>query len=71
MLIKRSGCDKLFVGDAKISEKHCNFFVNTGNAKASEMEELINRVKQEVKNKTGAKFRVRNQNNWRKTMKKF
>ncbi len=58
MLIKESGCDKLYVGDAKISEKHCNFFVNTGNAKASEMEELINRVKQEVKNKTGAKLEL-------------
>ena len=25
MLIKESGCDKFYVGDAKISEKHCNF----------------------------------------------
>ena len=25
-LNSESGCDKLSVGDAKISEKHCNFF---------------------------------------------
>ena len=53
MLIKESGCDKLKFGDAKISEKHCNFFVNNGNAKASDIEMLINMVKEEVQNKTG------------------
>ncbi len=52
-LIKESGCDKFFVGDAKISEKHCNFFVNDGKAKTSEIEELINKVRKEVKSKTG------------------
>ena len=53
MLIKESGCDKLHVGDAKISDKHCNFFVNDGKAKASDIEELINKVKKEVQIKTG------------------
>lgn len=53
MLIKESGCDKLYIGDAKISEKHCNFFVNDGNAKASDIEKLINKVKLEVHSKTG------------------
>tara|TARA_A100001011_G_scaffold355184_1_gene398178 strand:+ start:429 stop:1337 length:909 start_codon:yes stop_codon:yes gene_type:complete len=53
MLIKESGCDKLSVGDAKISEKHCNFFVNNGKAKASDIEKLINTVKNEVQTKTG------------------
>lgn len=53
ILIKESGCDKLYVGDAKISEKHCNFFINKGNAKASDIEELINKVKTQVHNKTG------------------
>ena len=43
MLIKKSGCDKFYVGDAKISEKHCNFFVNDGKAKASDIEKLINK----------------------------
>ena len=53
MLIKESGCDKFYEGDAKISEKHCNFFVNSGKAKASDIEKLINKVKKEVKIKTG------------------
>ena len=53
MLIKESGCDKLYIGDAKISDKHCNFFVNDGKAKATDIEKLINKVKKEVQNKTG------------------
>ena len=53
VLIKEAGCDKFFVGDAKISEKHCNFFINNGTAKASDIEKLINKVKKEVQYKTG------------------
>ena len=53
MLIKECGCDKFYVGDAKISEKHCNFFIKNGTAKASDIEKLINNVKKEVQNKTG------------------
>ena len=41
------------VGKAKISEKHCNFFINEGGAKSSEIEELINKVKKKVFEKTG------------------
>ena len=52
-LIKDSGCSNMSVGDAKISEKHCNFFVNTGKAKSKELEELINKVKDTVLRKTG------------------
>ena len=53
MLIKESECDKFSVKGAKISEKHCNFFVNDGSASAADVEELINKVKQQVKIKTG------------------
>ena len=53
MLIKESGCDKLKEGDAIISQKHCNFFVNDGNAKSSDIENLINKVKKKVYEKTG------------------
>jgi len=53
MLIKESGCDKFYIGDAKISDKHCNFFVNDGKAKTADIEKLINKVKKEVQNKTG------------------
>jgi len=58
MLIKESGCDKLHVGDAKISEKHCNFFVNNGKAKTSDIEKLINKVKKEVQTKTGVNLEL-------------
>ena len=52
-LIKETGCDKFFEGDAVISKKHCNFFVNNGNAKSSDIEKLINKVKKTVNDKTG------------------
>ncbi len=58
VLIKESGCDKFTVGDAKISEKHCNFFINDGKAKASDIEKLINKVKKEVYNKTGVNLEL-------------
>ena len=53
MLIKKSGCDHLKEGDAIISSKHCNFFVNDGNAKSSDIENLIYKVKKRVYEKTG------------------
>ena len=36
-----------------ISNKHCNFFVNNGKAKSSDIEKLINKVKKTVNDKTG------------------
>ena len=57
-LIKESGSDKLNVGDAKISEKHCNFFLNNGKAKTSDIEKLINKVKEQVKVKTGVDLQL-------------
>ena len=53
MLIKESGCENFRVGDATISKKHCNFFVNNGNAKSSDIENLIEKVKKKVLEKTG------------------
>ena len=38
-------------GDAVISEKHANFFVNKKNAKSVDMKSLINFVKKKVKDK--------------------
>ena len=52
-LIKESvPLDKSF-GDACISEKHCNFFVNKGNAKFEDMKNLIDFVSKKVLEKTG------------------
>ncbi len=53
MLIKEAGCENFKEGDAAISEKHCNFFVNNGNAKSSDIENLIKKVKKKVHEKTG------------------
>jgi len=43
-------------GDASISRKHCNFFVNKGNAKFDDMKKLINFVSESVFKKTGIKL---------------
>ena len=51
-LIKESNCQNMKVGNAKISEKHCNFFINDGTASAKELEDLINKVKEKVHQKT-------------------
>ena len=52
-LIKASvPLDKSF-GDACISDKHCNFFVNKGNATFEDMSKLINFVSKKVLEKTG------------------
>jgi len=51
-LIKESNCENFKVGNVKISEKHCNFFVNNGNATSKDFEELISKVKQTVHHKT-------------------
>ena len=52
-LIKETGCDKLKEGDASISKKHCNFFVNNGKAKSADIEKLIYKVKKTVNEKVG------------------
>tara|TARA_A100001011_G_scaffold80312_1_gene83421 strand:+ start:282 stop:1190 length:909 start_codon:yes stop_codon:yes gene_type:complete len=53
MLIKEAGCEDYTEGDAMISQKHCNFFVNNGNANALDIENLINKVKKKVQEETG------------------
>tara|TARA_X000000950_G_scaffold67273_1_gene83052 strand:- start:5202 stop:6110 length:909 start_codon:yes stop_codon:yes gene_type:complete len=53
MLIKEAGCEDYTEGDAMISQKHCNFFVNNGNAKSLDIENLINKVKKKVQEETG------------------
>ena len=52
-LIKDSGCAGMKVDDAQISEKHCNFFINNGNAKSEDLEKLIFQVQNKVLDKTG------------------
>ena len=52
MYIKEAGCENFKEGEAEISKKHCNFFVNKGNAKSSDIEKLIQKVKKKVYEKT-------------------
>ena len=52
-LIKEAGCDEFSEGDAVISKKHCNFFVNKGKANSSDIEKLIYKVKKKINDKTG------------------
>ncbi len=55
-LIKESVPLEKSFGDASISQKHCNFFVNKGNAKFEDMKKLINFVSETVFKKTGIKL---------------
>ena len=52
-LIKESVAQDLSFGDACISDKHSNFFVNKNNASFNDMIKLINFVEEKVKKKTG------------------
>tara|TARA_B100001057_G_scaffold406537_1_gene419950 strand:+ start:226 stop:510 length:285 start_codon:yes stop_codon:yes gene_type:complete len=58
MLIKEAGCNNFKEGDATISKKHCNFFVNNGKASSSDIENLIRKVKETVYNKTGVNLEL-------------
>ncbi len=55
-LIKESVPLEKSFGDASISQKHCNFFVNKGNAKFKDMKKLIEFVSESVFKKTGVKL---------------
>ena len=55
-LIKSSIPTTKSFGDAKISEKHCNFLVNSKNAKFEDMMKLINFIKSEVEKKKNIKL---------------
>ena len=58
MLIKEAQCHTFKVGDAIISPKHCNFFVNNGKANSADIENLMNKVKKEVYKKTGVSLEL-------------
>jgi len=52
-LIDAAGCRGLTRGGAQVSEKHCNFLINTGDATASDIEELGEDVRKRVKETSG------------------
>ena len=52
-LIDAAGCRGLVVGDAQVSELHCNFLINRGNATAADIETLGETVRRRVKETSG------------------
>jgi UDP-N-acetylmuramate dehydrogenase len=52
-LIDAAGCRGLRLGDAQVSEMHCNFLINLGNAHAADIEMLGETVRRRVKDKSG------------------
>jgi UDP-N-acetylmuramate dehydrogenase len=52
-LIDEAGCRGLMHGQAQVSEKHCNFLINTADASAADIEALGEEVRARVKAKSG------------------
>ncbi len=52
-LIDRAGCRGLMQGAAQVSEKHCNFLINTGDAAAADIEALGEEVRRRVRESQG------------------
>ena len=52
-MIDELGLKGLAVGDARVSDRHANFFVNTGHASAADMLALIEQVRERVRGKFG------------------
>ncbi len=56
-LIDRAGCRGLRIGGAQVSEKHCNFLINTGEATARDIEALGEEVRRRVLADSGVALR--------------
>ncbi|MDA0707826.1 MAG: UDP-N-acetylmuramate dehydrogenase [Proteobacteria bacterium] len=52
-LIDEAGCRGVEIGGAKVSEKHCNFLINTGKATSSDIENLGEVVRERVLENSG------------------
>jgi UDP-N-acetylmuramate dehydrogenase len=55
-LIDQAGCRGLRIGAAQVSEKHCNFLINLGEATASDIEGLGEEVRRRVLETTGVQL---------------
>jgi len=55
-LIDAAGCRGLRVGDAQVSQLHCNFLINLGNASAADIETLGETVRRRVKENSGVEL---------------
>ena len=52
-LIDEAGCRGLRIGDAQVSEKHCNFLLNLGQASSADLETLGETVREKVLAQSG------------------
>jgi UDP-N-acetylmuramate dehydrogenase len=55
-LIDAAGCRGLVVGDAQVSELHCNFLINRGSATAADIETLGETVRRRVRANSGVQL---------------
>jgi UDP-N-acetylmuramate dehydrogenase len=55
-LVDAAGCRGLTIGGAQVSEKHCNFLINTGAATSADIEALGDEVRRRVKDKSGVEL---------------
>ncbi len=55
--VDKAGCRGLTLGGAQISQKHCNFMINTGHATAEDLENLGDEVRRRVKEKLNINLR--------------
>lgn len=55
-LIDKAGCRGLTLGGAQVSEKHCNFLINTGDATAADLENLGEEVRSRVREACGVEL---------------
>jgi UDP-N-acetylmuramate dehydrogenase len=56
-LIDRAGCRGLRIGGAQVSDQHCNFLINTGNASAEDIEALGEEIRRRVHAMSGIMLR--------------
>ena len=56
-LVDRAGSQECTAGSARVSTTHANFIVNEGGASAAEIRELIERCKQDVRERFGVALR--------------
>ena len=55
-LIDAAGCRGLAIGDAQVSEMHCNFLINRGKARAADIEALGEEVRRRVREHSGVEL---------------
>lgn len=56
-VIDAAGCRGLAIGDAQVSEQHCNFLINLGHATAADLEALGEEVRRRVRAHSGVDLR--------------